>query len=929
MIEYQGFNGGMRVTVRTTFISSKSVPPATSAHNPLFGGEGDDTLEGGIGNYTLSGGSGNDLLNASFGNDIARGDAGNDSLNGGSGEDGLSGGADDDVLNGGFGIDTLNGEAGNDVLGGDYGVDLLYGGEGNDTLIGGYGDDSLNGGIGQDVLDGGAHNDTLYGGADRDTLSGGIGKDRLDGGIDADSLAGGFGSDTLLGGAGADSLVGGTDNDWLAGGAGEDTAVFTGNAADYVFFVTDEGIICVAEDSTVGSNGTDKLVGIEMVQFLDRTYRIAPEGQGGDTYLGDVKSYAGGKEPGESSVIAPVAIGLGDGGYMIAYSQPAYQGVPDITGTHFDLNGEETYGGDWFNYGFTINATTAHAQINPGAVAMADGGFIVTWQSFAQDSDTSGMYGDWGIYGQRYSAAGTTMGGEFLINSTTSGNQIMPALAATSDGRFVAVWQSDQNGSSTIFARRFDPLGTAVGWEFPVDDLNTASKQSHAQVAVLADDGFMIVWQALGQSGGNDIYARRYDAWGAPVGTASRVNSTVSGAQTDPSLTRLTDGSVVVAWQSVVHHGASDGVKTIYAQRLSAGGELLGDEFPVSRHPGENQTDPVVTALTSGEFVVTWQTQHQEGDWDIEGQLFSADGTALGLPLNINTYTAGDQTHPSVAALQDGGFVVAWDSYGQSYATGYAVYSQRFDSEGRALGGLQLTGSSAGDKINLKVDGYPYNGINVQGLAGNDTIISGIGSDTLDGGDGIDTLSYTMNRGSGVRVSLDAAVTPSAQTIENAAGDVLGNFENLLGSANSDYLSGNVLANVLDGGLGYDTLLGGSGDDTLRGGGDDDTLYGNLGADVFDFNEITQYADRIKDFSHTDGDVIDLHNLDAKISQLGNQDFVFIGNSDFTAAGQVRYEYSDYDSVGSLMGNIDADKSSELYISISGVKFLTVADLVL
>ncbi|MDB3910615.1 hypothetical protein N9381_02205 [Paracoccaceae bacterium] len=63
---------------------------------------------------------------------------------------------------------------------------------------------------------------------------------------------------------------------------------------------------------------------------------------------------------------------------------------------------------------FQVNTHTIGDQSLPDITALSDGGFVATWVSAGQDGD------DNGIYGQRYNAAGTAVGTEFRINSTTS-----------------------------------------------------------------------------------------------------------------------------------------------------------------------------------------------------------------------------------------------------------------------------------------------------------------------------------------------------------------------------------------------------------------------------------------------------------------------------------------------------------------------------
>ena len=65
------------------------------------------------------------------------------------------------------------------------------------------------------------------------------------------------------------------------------------------------------------------------------------------------------------------------------------------------------------------------------------------------------------------------------------------------------------------------------------------------------------------------------------------------------------------------------------------------------------------------------------------------------------TYTSSDQIHPSAAGLPDGGFVVAWASYGESPdSSGWGVFAQRYDGAGQKVGGEFLVNQSiANDQI--------------------------------------------------------------------------------------------------------------------------------------------------------------------------------------------------------------------------------------
>ena len=140
------------------------------------------------------------------------------------------------------------------------------------------------------------------------------------------------------------------------------------------------------------------------------------------------------------------------------------------------------------------------------------GNYVVTWASKNQDGD------GWGIYAQRYNAAGAAQGGEFRVNTTTSKDQVHPSVAMDDAGNFVIVWASkDQDGDNwgdlrqALQRRRRGP-----GVEFRVNTY-TAKEQPAPSVAMDRAGNFVVTWSSKDQDGDNwGVYAKRFDAcWGA------------------------------------------------------------------------------------------------------------------------------------------------------------------------------------------------------------------------------------------------------------------------------------------------------------------------------------------------------------------------------------------------------------------------------
>jgi len=83
-------------------------------------------------------------------------------------------------------------------------------------------------------------------------------------------------------------------------------------------------------------------------------------------------------------------------------------------------------------------------------------------------------------------------------------------------------------------------------------------------------------------------------------------------------------------------------------------------------------------ANSGGDFAVVWASSNQDGDAaGIFGQRFLSSGTALGPEFRVNAYTTAGQTRASVVSSFSGNFVVVWASDVQD-GSGYSIFGQRY-----------------------------------------------------------------------------------------------------------------------------------------------------------------------------------------------------------------------------------------------------------
>ncbi|TAX35149.1 metal-binding protein [Rhizobium leguminosarum] len=265
----------------------------------LNGGAGDDQIVGGDGNDTLNGGDGNDLLSGDVGNDIIRGGAGNDTIDdgelfgstpevvdidAGDGDDAITvetfAPSNSGTIDGGAGIDTLQAAslqgltiknievletAGWSVAGSSAQFESF------DKIV--WSTDPFGDFRASVVLTDSAHLDLSDELGDLGSFIAGYvsGIDVKTGG-GADEFFGTDGNDIFDGSGGNDILNGRAGDDKLTGGTGIDTAVFSGNFANYAFALKNDDRIL-----TSAAEGTDTLTDVEFARFADGVYDFATE----------------------------------------------------------------------------------------------------------------------------------------------------------------------------------------------------------------------------------------------------------------------------------------------------------------------------------------------------------------------------------------------------------------------------------------------------------------------------------------------------------------------------------------------------------------------------------------------------------------------------------------------------------------------------
>ncbi|MFO0926535.1 MAG: Ig-like domain-containing protein [Gemmataceae bacterium] len=469
----------------------------------------------------------------------------------------------------------------------------------------------------------------------------------------------------------------------------------------------------------------------------------------------------------------------------------------------------------------------------------SDGTFVVVWMSYGQDASDN-----LGVYGQRYSANGVPLGGEFLINTTTAGEQSHPSVAMAPDGRFLVTWSAlDQDGSDYgVYGRLFAATGVPQGDEFRVNT-TTDGRQGNPVVAADGSGNFTVVWMGgpVGGPGyGTGIYGQRYNSLGQPVGGEFQVD-TLGGTYYTPSVAADAAGNILVTWSRQAVGGWDS-----YARFYSSTGAPQGDEFRIHEGTAGDQWVPAAAATGTGAFTVIWRGEDDSGG-GVYGRRFglstplpnqppvatpAAVSVAEDAAVTIDLRTLGSDPDTPVASLT---FTVSGAHGGTAelLADGHTV---RFTPCLLGGAGASFTyavadpdGGSAGATVSVAVTPAVPDGqavltdgvLRIGGTAADDVIVVTQFAGTV-------LVTHLSICGGVVNLSLFPAANVTEVRAWGRAGD---DWITLCGLTVPALIHGGAGDDVLTGGSGDDVLLGASGDDTITGGSGNDFLLGGTGVD--------------------------------------------------------------------------------------------------
>lgn len=287
--------------------------------------------------------------------------------------------------------------------------------------------------------------------------------------------------------------------------------------------------------------------------------------------------------------------------------------------------------------------------------------------------------------------------------------------------------------------KNFDTCQWLKKWWNPVNGLTstaTAQKQSSSSfqftppacarggdkcdwVLLLSDlgacptaSGQTQVWSGLDDSTGEwGVFAQQWLPTGQPAGPIVPISDLSASVQTVPQIGRDTGQQALVAWVAEDSDGEGYG---IVARKLDELGLPTGDIIRISDSSQGDQVSPSVAAMEQSGYVVTW-TAYSEGNdqGEVYARYLDLDGNPLASPFQVNVTATGEQGHSMVASDPRGNVVIAWESWGQD-GDGNGIFARRFDPSRTGSEEFQVYRAGAGWQYLAGLSARPAGGFEVR-----------------------------------------------------------------------------------------------------------------------------------------------------------------------------------------------------------------------
>jgi hypothetical protein len=240
------------------------------------------------------------------------------------------------------------------------------------------------------------------------------------------------------------------------------------------------------------------------------------------------------------------------------------------------------------------------------------------------------------------------------------------SVLARTDGTYVVMWTQPRlppSPAREVRAQVLDAQGQLDGESFVVSSASDGLDQQLPNGTALPGGGFVIAWVS-GNPPTVNVFARVFDDQADPIGDDVAVSALVGKIAYGPHLATTEEG-FVVGWQVERPNppSARDPQPLVF-RRFGETGASAGTEVVIADTTLSAFSVPVLAVLDSGFIGAAWEDCSELGDeagsCGIRFRLFHPSGLPLGNSIIANTTTKDDQVTPTLRALAEDAFLLAF-----------------------------------------------------------------------------------------------------------------------------------------------------------------------------------------------------------------------------------------------------------------------------
>lgn len=264
--------------------------------------------------------------------------------------------------------------------------------------------------------------------------------------------------------------------------------------------------------------------------------------------------------------------------------------------------------------------------------------------------------------------------------------QAYPTICADGVGGAILTWHDNRSGQLDIYAQRVSGDGQMLWSANGVAVATFIGTQKFPVAAPDGTGGAILAWKD-DRDGEFDIYAQRLSADGQLLwGNDGVVVCGAAGVQQDVEIVSDGQGGVIMAWRDL----RGGGIPRLYAQRLDALGNALWTADGLSLCSASQQYNVSLAPDGSHGAWVTWFDYRNGSDFDIYAQHLQGNGTLAWTAGGIVVCQAGGhQMYPHVMPDGGGGIYLSWYD---ARSANYDIYAQRITGGGLVAAGWPVNG---------------------------------------------------------------------------------------------------------------------------------------------------------------------------------------------------------------------------------------------